>query len=297
MNTGRQRSPLTISWIILSVLSLMWGSSFILIKKGLIAFDPGTVGSLRIAFASIFLVIPAVRKINKIKRKHFPMLFVVGLFGSLIPAFLFAKAQTQIDSALAGILNAITPFWVILISMAFFSQKISLRVFTGMFLGFSGTVWLVLSGSDGNIDFNYYALYIILATICYGVNLNVIKYKLSDLDAVTITGISLALVGPIAIAFIFLGTDFMIMMQAHPHAWQSLGALVILSTMGTAIALILFNKLVQITNPVFASSVTYLIPIVAVIWGIIDNERFTTGRIAGMILILIGVYIANRKKS
>ena len=297
MQNSKQRSPEATSWIILTVLALMWGSSFILIKKGLIAFDPGAVGALRIAFASIFLVIPASRKFKYIRRKHVFMLLIVGFFGSLIPAFLFAKAQTQLDSAVAGILNAITPLWVIIISISLFSQRISIRVFIGMPLGFSGTVWLVLAGAEGGVSFNYYALFVVLATICYGVNLNVIKYKLAGLDALTITGVSLSMVGPLAILFLFTGTDFLNTMQNHPYAWHSLGALAVLGIMGTAIALILFNKLVQVTTPVFASSVTYLIPIVAVIWGLVDGEKLTSGRFAGMLLILIGVYIANRKKS
>jgi len=294
---SKQRSPETTSWIILIVLALMWGSSFILIKKGLIAFDPGAVGALRIAFASLFLVIPASRKFKYIKRKKIFLLLTVGFFGSLIPAFLFAKAQTQLDSAVAGILNVITPLWVIIISITLFSQRISIRVFIGMLLGFSGTVWLLLAGTEGEVIFNYYALFVIAATICYGVNLNIIKYKLAGLDAVTITGVSLSMVGPLAILFLFTGTDFMHAMENHPDAWYSLGALAILGIMGTAIALILFNKLVQITTPVFASSVTYLIPIVAVVWGLVDGEVLTAGRFAGMVLILIGVYVANRKRS
>lgn len=296
MKIRTERSPEVISWILLIVLGLLWGSSFILIKKGLIAFEPGAVGALRIAFASIFLAIPTVGKLKNVRRKNILKLFVVGLFGSLIPAFLFAKAQTQLDSAMAGILNAITPLWVIIISLTLFNQKISFRVFVGMIMGFSGTVWLLLAGADGNVQFNYYALFVVVATICYGVNLNLIKYKLAGLDAITITGVSLSMVGPLAILFLFTGTDFLTDMQSHPQAWQSLGALAILGIVGTAIALILFNKLVQVTTPVFASSVTYLIPIVAVIWGIIDGEIITAGRMAGMVLILIGVYIANRKK-
>ena len=297
MSSGKSRSPATISWIILTTLALTWGSSFILIKRGLIAFDPGAVGALRIAFASVFLLIPALRRIKKVKKKNILKLIVVGFFGSLIPSFLFAIAQTRIDSAIAGILNAVTPLWVIIISVTLFSQRISVRVFAGMLLGFTGAVWLVSAGSEGILNVNFYALFVVAATICYGVTLNIIKYKLADLDALTITSVSLAMVGPLAILYLFLNTSFLENMQNHPYALQSLGALGILGVLGTAIALILFNKLVKITTPVYASSVTYLIPIVAVIWGLIDGEILTVGRFAGMALILAGVFIANQKRN
>jgi drug/metabolite transporter (DMT)-like permease len=273
----------------------MWGSSFILIKRGLVALGPGSVGALRILAASIFLFIPAISKLKYIRPKHILPLLTVGFAGSFLPAFLFAKAQTQLDSAVAGVLNAVTPLWVIGIGILFFKQKVTLRIFSGMLIGFAGTTWLVLAGSQGNIMINIYALLIIGATVCYGVNVNLIKFKLSDLDALTITSVSMAMVGPIAAAFLFLNTDFLYVMNNDPYAWWSLGAVGLLGIMGTAIALVLFNKLVQITNPVFASSVTYLIPIVALVWGLIDGEKLFIGQIAGMVLILAGVFIANRR--
>jgi drug/metabolite transporter (DMT)-like permease len=296
MVSEKAGTPTTFSWIILTVLAIMWGSSFILIKRGLDSFDPGTVAALRITSASLFLSFVAIRKIKLVKGRHIWKLITVGFVGSFIPAFLYAKAQTQIDSGVAGVLNAVTPLWVIIIGIVAFRQKITLRIFLGMFIGFAGTVWLVLAGSGGNMLVNYYALFIIVATICYGINLNLIKFKLADLDAFTITSVSLAFVGPLAIAFLFLQTDFMIVLGDDPGAWWSFGAVCLLGIMGTAIALVIFNKLVQVTNPVFASSVTYLIPIVAVIWGILDGEKLLAGQFAGMLLILAGVFIANRKK-
>jgi len=291
----QQADSKSYSWIILIVLALMWGSSFILIKRGLVALGPGSVGALRILAASIFLLIPAISKAKYIKSKHILPLLTVGFAGSFLPAFLFAKAQTQLDSAVAGVLNAVTPLWVIGIGILVFKQRITIRIFAGMLIGFAGTAWLVLAGSQGNVMVNIYAFLIIGATVCYGVNVNLIKFKLSDLDALTITSVSMAMVGPIAAAFLFLKTDFMYVMSNDPHAWWSLGAVGLLGIMGTAVALVLFNKLVHITNPVFASSVTYLIPIVALIWGIIDGEKLFIGQIAGMVLILAGVFIANRR--
>ena len=296
MTTGKEGAASTFSWFILIVLALMWGSSFILIKKGLIALDPGAVAALRITSASLFLLPVAIKNRHKVKSHHVFKLIVVGFAGSLVPAFFYAKAQTQIDSGVAGVLNAVTPLWVIIIGVVFFTQKITLRNFLGMIIGFAGTVWLVLAGSGRNLKISYYALFIIAATICYGVNLNVIKFKLSDLTASTITSVSLALVGPLAIGYLFLGTDFLTSMQQHPYAWWSFGAISLLGIMGTAIALVLFNKLVKVTNPIFASSVTYLIPIVAVLWGLFDNEILVMGQMAGMVMILAGVFIANRRR-
>lgn len=295
MKIRQQVGTKSFSWIILIVLALMWGSSFILIKRALISLQPGAVGALRILSASIFLLIPALTKLGNIKSKHILTLLTVGFAGSFLPAFLFAKAQTQLESAVAGVLNAVTPLWVIVIGILAFNQKITVRIFLGMTIGFAGTAWLVLAGSEGNILINIYALLIVGATVCYGVNVNLIKFKLSDLDALTITSVSMAFVGPIAAAFLFFETDFIFVMNNDPHAWWSLGAAVLLGIMGTAIALVIFNKLVQITNPIFASSVTYLIPIVALIWGVIDGEKLFVGQIAGMALILAGVFIANRR--
>lgn len=283
-----------LAWGLLLFLSLIWGSSFILIKKGLIAFDAGQVGSLRIIAAAVFLLPFAIQRMKRAKRKHFVVLLTLGFTGSLIPAFLFAMAQTRIDSAIAGVLNAITPFWVIMLGALFFYQKINLRIAIGLFVGFAGTTLLVIAGKEGLGNVNLYGLFVIAATVCYGLNLNLIKFKLSELDAITITSVSLVMTGPIAILYLLVSTDFMSIIGTGDQVMTSFGAVVLLGVLGTAVALVLFNKLVLIKSPVFASSVTYLIPIVAVAWGIIDGEKIVTGQLMGMGLILAGVFIANR---
>ena len=283
-----------LAWGLLLFLSLIWGSSFILIKKGLIAFDAGQVGSLRIIAAAVFLLPFAIQRMKRAKRKHFVVLLTLGFTGSLIPAFLFAMAQTRIDSAIAGALNAITPFWVIMLGALFFYQKINLRIAIGLFVGFAGTTLLVIAGKEGLGNVNLYGLFVIAATVCYGLNLNLIKFKLSELDAITITSVSLVMTGPIAILYLLASTDFMSIIRTGDQVMTSFGAVVLLGVLGTAVALVLFNKLVLIKSPVFASSVTYLIPVVAVAWGIIDGEKIVTGQLMGMGLILAGVFIANR---
>ncbi|MEQ8572932.1 DMT family transporter [Fulvivirga sp.] len=286
-----------LAWVLMAVLSLIWGSSFILIKRGLDVFSAGEVGAIRIIAASTFLLPFAIKGLKNVQRKDWVLLLCVGLFGSFIPAFLFAKAQTQIPSSVAGILNALTPLFTMIIGAVFYSQKFTAKTVLGLIIGFGGTVVLILAGTGGDLSaLNYYALLVVLATIFYGANLNLIKFKIPDLRARTITSISLMLVGPLAIAYLFIMTPFVDKLASEEGAYFSLGAIVLLGVMGTAIALILFNQLVKITTPIFTSSVTYLIPIVAVIWGILDGEQLFLGHYLGMAAIIFGVYLANRKK-
>lgn len=287
-----------LAWVMLIGLALIWGSSFILIKRGLDVYSAGEVGALRITAAAIFLLPFALPRIKGLSSKHWRLLFFVGLFGSLLPAFLFAKAQTQLPSSVAGILNALTPLFTMLLGILFFSQKINFKTALGLFIGFLGTVLLLVAGSGGDIrDLNYYGLYVVLATIFYGANLNLIKYHISDLKARTITSISLLIVGPASLIYLLTGTDFIYKTTNVDGAWFALSAVVILGVLGTAIALIIFNQLVKLTSPIFTSSVTYIIPIIAVGWGLLDNEQLYTGHYLGMTLIIIGVYLSrNRPK-
>jgi len=286
-----------LSWVMLLGLALIWGSSFILIKRGLDVYGPTEVGALRIASASIFLLPFAIKGLKDVKKHHWPLLLSVGLFGSLLPAFLFAKAQTQLPSSVAGILNALTPLFTMLLGVLFFSQKINLKTVLGLFIGFLGTVLLIVAGSGGSLsDLNYYGLYVVLATVFYGANLNLIKFKIPDLRARTITSISLLIVGPLSILYLLLATGFIEKTNHVEGAWFSFSAVVILGVLGTAIALIIFNQLVKITSPIFTSSVTYVIPIIAVGWGLLDDEKLFIGHYFGMALIILGVYLSRTKK-
>ncbi|MEL6536465.1 MAG: DMT family transporter [Bacteroidota bacterium] len=284
-------------WLLLIVLSLVWGSSFILIKQGLLAFSPGEVGALRIVSAGLFLMPLALPKLKTLRRRQWGILFLIGLVGSFIPAFLFALAQTRIASGLAGVLNATTPIFTLIIGGIFFGTTIRTRSIIGIIIGFLGVTMLILSGENTNIleNFNAYALFIIAATVCYGINVNVIKAKVSNLTSVTITGVSLFLVTPIAATYLFGFTDFLPKLSQVEGAYWSLGCLVLLGILGTALALVYFNRLVQLVSPVFAAQVTYLIPIVALLWGLAVDETILWGHVAGMLCILVGVYVANRK--
>lgn len=284
------------AWGLLFILTLIWGSSFILIKRGLDAFTATEVGALRIVAAAIVMLPTAFRKLRELKKQHWLWIFSVGFIGSFIPSFLFALAETQLDSAIAGVLNALTPLFAVIVGLIFFHQYITKRMVLGLIIGFVGTILLVTSKGDSLLgNLNYYAFYIILATLFYGINVNVIKYKLTGVNALTLTSLSMLMVLPFAVYYLFMNTPFVSTMQTHPLAWNSFFYVVLLGIMSTAVAMTLFNRLVQISSTIFASSVTYLIPIIAVMWGLFDNELLLPRHYFSMLLILFGVYITNRK--
>lgn len=294
MLTKVQRNPAALAWGLLLLLGLVWGSSFILIKQGLTAFSAAEVGALRIASASLFLVPVALPALRTLSRRHLKLLAFIGLFGSLGPAFLFAFAQTQLSSSVTGILNAVTPLNVLLLGAAFFGRRITRPEIGGLGAGLAGTVILMLAGNSGNLSgINYYSLLIIAATICYGFNTNIIKNYLGDLKPKVITAVSLLLAGPPALIYLFGASDFTEKVARSSAGWP-LAAIVLLGVLGTALALIMFNKLVQIRTAVFASSVTYLVPMVAIAWGVLDGESLSAWHFIGMGAILGGVYVANR---
>ena len=284
-------------WIILILLALIWGSSFILIKKGLVIFAPAEVAAIRVLSASLFLLPISIRPLRALSRKNIVLLFVAGLVGSLVPAFLFALAQTKLDSAVTGVMNALTPLSVVIIGALFFSQRFQTKNYIGLGLGFAGTAALIVAGSDiAALNVNYYAFFVILATVCYGLNLNLIKFRLAEISPQVISGVSLMLVSIIPVIYLFGISDFSNKIVNEDGAWLALFYLILLGIAGTAIALVIFNRLVQISTPIFASFVTYLIPIVAIFWGVLDGESLYLTHYIGMALIIAGVYISNRKK-
>jgi len=281
---------------LLILLSLIWGTSFILIKQGLKVFAPDEVGALRVTAAALFMLPPALVRLKELSRQHYWKLLLSGLMGIFIPAFLFATAQTRMDSSVAGILNTLTPIFTLLIGAFIFNQKFKNLAVVGIVLGFLGGVVLMFARTGGEIgSLNFYALLIVIACVFYGANLNFIKYKITDLKALTITSGSLLMIGPLAIIYLFGFSDFTYKLQTMEGAWRACGFVVLLGVMSTAIATFLFNRLVKISTPIFASSVTYLLPIVAVAWGLWDGETLGLGHFIGMIAITGGVYLANRK--
>lgn len=283
-----------LAWGLLLALALIWGSSFILIKRGLLVLTPYELGSLRIVAAFLFLLPSALKRLQQIERKLLPYLVSVGLLGSFVPALLFGIAQTKLESSLTGVLNALTPIFTILIGFLIYKQRQSGKVFIGILVGFVGTGILISAGEGSSFSsVNSYAFLVVLATICYALNLNLIKYQLGHLHALTVTSVSLLMVGPFAGIYLFGFTDFVPKLMEVEGASLATFYICLLGVLGTAIALTIFNKILQITDALFASSVTYVIPIVAVVWGVIDGEQLYLMHYIGMISIGLGVYIAN----
>lgn len=287
-----------LAWVLLITLALIWGSSFILIKRGLVGLTSFELGTLRIVSAFLFLLPFAIKRIRQADKTVLPFLISVGLLGSLVPSILFGIAQTRLESSVTGVINALTPIFTILVGLFIYNQKQTSKVFFGILVGFVGTAILITAGqSQLFAGFNAFALLVVLATLCYGLNLNLIKYHLGQLHPLTVTSLSLLIVGPFATIYLLGFTEFIPKILTNESAQISSLYVCVLGVMGTAIALIIFNKILQITDALFASSVTYLIPIIAVIWGVIDGEQLYVMHYVGMIAIGIGVYIANNNRA
>jgi drug/metabolite transporter (DMT)-like permease len=266
-------------------------------KNGLKVYSSAQVATMRMFFSFLFLLPLTIRYAFKIPLKYYGMITLVGLLGNGIPAILFATAQTKLNSSTAGVLNTLTPIFTLVVAAVFFKQTFSLQRIAGVVLGLLGAIALIMLRSNGSIDPNYtYGLYILLATICYAWSVNLIKEYLHKLPALGISSLALLVIGPVYGYYLFYHTDFILRVQLETGSLDALFYVVLLAMFGTALSLILFNKLVQISNIVYASSVTYLIPIVALFWGIIDGEQLNIIHFIGMSMILLGVYLANRKK-
>lgn len=282
--------------LILIFLSVIWGSSFILIKKGLLAFSPVQVGTLRIVFASIVLFPIAIKNLGSDFKAKWKQLLMLGLISNLGPAILFSIAETHMSSSLAGMLNSLTPVFTIVIGVIFYKVKINFPLSIGLGLGLVGSVILSLVGVSGSFgEFNIYALYVIAATILYGFAGNLIKKFVDKFDPIVLVSLTMLLVGPLSLG-ILLTTNFVEQATSHPDALFSIISILVLGAVGTAYALGLFNKLVHQTNAVFASSVTYLIPIAAIGWGIVDNEALFPLHFVGMGIIIFGIFLINKNK-
>lgn len=298
MTDQYSRQPTLLAWSLFILLAVIWGSSFILMKKGLTAFQPGEVAGIRIFTASVFLLPIAVNGFRKVRRRHTWFLFVSGFFGSLLPAFLFPIAQTRISSSVTGVLNSLTPLFTILLGALFFHSRFNFRIISGTIIGFLGSAVLIFNDNNGGFpDINFFALFVVLATLFYGLNVNIIKYYLADVRPLHIACISMVMIGPFALAYLLIKGDVLCTLQ-HDHAsiWPFIFVM-ILGIIGTALAMVIFNNVIRITNTVFASSVTYLIPVIAVIWGILDGETLLPFDYLGMGAIITGVLIANRGRN
>ena len=264
-------------------------------KRGLEAYTPTQVGALRMFISFLFLLPFALPNIKYITKQNWKYFLLVGLLGNTLPAYLFTSAQTGISSSLSGILNALTPLFTMLIGLLFFKSQINKFNILGITIGLLGASLLIISGRGIGSNANFfYGSFVVLATLFYGISVNVIRYKLSNVSSLAITSLAFLMIGPLNGLLLF-NTDFLTQYNTHPKANQSLLFISLLSIGGTAIAVLLYNLLIKKTNAIFASSVTYFIPIVAVIWGVLDGEVFKSEQAVCIGIILAGVWLVNKK--
>jgi len=275
-------------WIVLAVLSLIWGTSYILMKKGLESFSVFQIGSLRIIITFLCLLPIAIKNLPKLNRKNILSVLIIGFFGNAIPAFLFPMAQTRISSSLTGMLNSLSPVFTLIIGILLYKRQAIKTQIAGVFLGLLGAAGLLYTGS---FTFNFYGLFVVLATILSGFSSNEVS-KVKGLNGLQITSLSFFVISPVAICYLLFSD---LSSAAETENWvRNLCFIAILAILGSATAMALFNLLVMDTTPIFATMVTYFIPIVATMWGLADNEHFTSSMFISIIFIFAGVYIINR---
>ena len=283
-----------INWGLFTILSLIWGSSFILMKAGMNKLTPYDVASIRILSAGLVLIPFARKALLQVPRNKLTLVILSGLLGSFFPAYLFCIAETRIDSSLAGILNALTPLFTIIIGISFFQLKANWKKISGVLIGFIGLYMLV--SPNGNIHFANvsYTMLVLLATVFYGINVNMVGRHMQGVGSINIA----------SLAFVFLIIPSLFILYYNGYFSLPLGdktvlistaASAVLGIMGTAVASILFYMLVKRAGTLFASMVTYGIPFIAVMWGVLYGEHVTLWQVGCLGIILGGVYLVNRK--
>ena len=283
-------------WVYLFILAIIWGSSFILIKKSLLGFTSLQVGGLRIVFASLLLFILGFKSLKTLSKTDWKWIVIAGLCSSFFPPFFFAIAQTQISSGITSILNSVAPLLTTLVGVALFGLALKTKQVVGVFIGLLGTVVLIAAGMEYNPNQNYwFSLFIIFSALGYAFNINIIKKYLAHLSPLAVTTASFVVAFFPALLLLFYSGVFQHFLD-NSAMQQSIWYLLVLALLGTALANILFNKLIKLSSPVFAASVTYLIPLVAVLWGFIDGEKISLLQLIGGLIILFGVWLVNRKK-
>ncbi len=301
MTAQKPPSAQFVTWAILILLAIIWGSSFILMKRAMFTsdkqplFSDVQVAALRISMASLVLLPFAFIYVKRYFKKHWLSMLAVGLFGNGLPAFLFTASQNRLDSSYVGILNSLVPLLTLLIGLWVYKTKVSRAQMVGIFLGMGGAVGLVSTqgiGPSGNLAYSWL---VVGATLCYAISVNIIRYSLQEVPSVAITAIAFLFIGPLATICVF-ATDFTTVLTDHPQGWEAFGYTAILAVVGTSFAVILFNWLIKMTSSIFAASVTYFIPLVAILWGVVDGEEVTALALMFSTFILCGVYLVNKKK-
>ncbi len=276
-------------WILLALLSLIWGSSFILIKKSLDHFNPYEVGALRVLIAGLVLLPVAIKNIRKFPKKNLKWLILAAITGNFIPMFLFPIAETEVSSSIAGIINSMMPIFVIIVGALLWKFETTKRQIIGVLISFSGACILAFSGGEGGEFKLIPILLLLLATLLYAISTTTVKSKLSDIPAKILSAFvfSLVLIFPSFIALVFAG--FFNELKMDNNLLVGLGFVSLLSVFGTGLAMMLNYRLLSVSTPLFASTATLLMPIVAIIWGILDGEKLTIMQGFGGVIILSGL--------
>ena len=284
-------------WGTLIILSVIWGSSYILIKKGLTGLTPVQLGSLRVIITTLLIAPIGYNKIKHIPKNKMKWVAISAFVGSFFPAYLFAFAETEISSSVTAVMVSLTPLFTLLISVIIFGEELLKKQVIGVIIGFLGIVVLInneLLSSSFNI---LYVMFIVLAAFCYAVNANLLKYKLPNIPALGIVFMSFLFMFIPAFIVLFFSdfpfSDF----TSNPLILESIVYIVILALFGTAVAKVMYIKLLAISTPVFSVSTTYLMPVVAIFWGLLDGEEFKLTQFIGTSIILIGVYLVTKKKA
>jgi drug/metabolite transporter (DMT)-like permease len=285
----------TSKWLLYGLLCLIWGSSFILIKIGLQHLNAWQVASIRILSAGLVMLPFAFRGWKRVPKNKIATVILSGVLGNFFPAFLYCLAEVKIDSSLASIFNALTPLCAIVIGIAFFQLKVTPVKITGVVIGFIGLALLPFT-AEGNINFENlsYSSLVLIATICYGTNVHVISRYLRDLSSIDIASVALSsFIVPSIL--VLAGTGFFSLPLLQNGFPVSVLCSFILGAFGTALASVWFYALVKTAGSIFASLVTYGIPFIAVLWGLIFGEIITILEIGCLLIILAGVYIVNKR--
>ena len=281
-------------WVTMIFLAIVWGSSFILIKKALVGFGPTEVAALRIGISTIaFVPIFFLLYRQKVAWKDIKWIALIGLLGNGLPAFGYAIAQTHVDSSVAGILNTLTPIFTWVLGLMFFAVAVRTNQLVGVLTGFVGALLIIGMDPSFKISFDPYTLLIVGSTICYGLSANIVKNHLQNIHPTVLSAVAFFCIGPFALSYL-LTTDVAPSIMTSEQARLSLLAAATLALVGTVLANILFFRLIQRTTAVFGSSVAYLIPVTALAWGVLDGESLEWTHLVGMVLILIGVYVMRK---
>ncbi|MBK7734876.1 MAG: DMT family transporter [Chitinophagaceae bacterium] len=281
------------NWVLFILLSIVWGSSFILMKEGLIYLSAWEVASIRVIAAGLVLLPLAIKSFREIPNEKKGYVILSGTLGSLLPAYLFCIAEEQVSSALAGVFNSLTPVFVLFVGALFFGQSTKPGKILGITVAFLGSVLLFFSQENTQSNNIIYVMFIVIATFFYGLNVNIVNRHLKGLPSLKV--VSLALVfNAIPAMVVLLNTDYFSKSFNGQFLWGTFCAC-ILGWAGTALASVLFYKLIKQAGIVFSSMVTYGIPVVAIIWGMLYGEDVGIAQWSCMFIILLGVFLATRK--